>query len=324
MTQIKSKSPEYVAARKILGDHRKVFESVEDAIAALKAIYTTVPNFPQDFPAVAAGPTLGLIDVTGDDSIPPIAEWPAEYRATGVKVCVTFVGVRGLKDEDGKEVNGARGFAVYPLHPLDAIQADDTGLGWLWKVAEKEASHVALRGLRNVSVAMGVDAFADAAKSMPLTVSDYVEESTRESMDTTAFDTLWKDFRKMLQESAATAPLVPALPGKAEVLKSIRSKAYALETYPDLEKMGSFLFIGQTMAALIERMRESAIASGNDFELDAEEIKGWIAGRDSKVFAAPKKIEADLGKVDLGAFAAMFTAPTPATEEGATSGTSGE
>lgn len=322
MTQIKSKSPEYVAARKILGDHRKVFESVADALAALKAIYTTVQGFPQDFPVVGAG--IGLIDVTGDDSIPPLAEWPVEYRTEGTSICVTFVGVRGLKDDDGKEVNGARGFAVYPLHALAAIQADETGLAWLWKVAEKEASHVALRGLRNVAPALGTDAFADAAKAMPLTVSDYVEESTRESMDTTAFDTLWKDFRKMLQESAATAPLVPALPGKAEVLKSIRSKAYALETYPDLEKMGSFLFIGQTMAALIERMREQAIAAGNDFELDAEEIKGWIAGRDSKVFAAPKKIEADLGKVDLGAFAAMFAAPTQTEEGGETTGTSGE
>lgn len=301
MTQnaILSKSKEYANARKILGDHRKVYESVATAIAALKAIYQT-EGFPQAFPVVGA--RIGLIDPTGDDTIPPLADWPEEYQAEGVKVAVTFIGVRGLKDEAGKESNGARGFAVYPLHPLDAIQADETGLEWLWKVAEKEGSHVALRGLRNVNVALGSDALAQAAMEMPLTVSDYVEESTRESMDTTAFDTLWKQFRKMLSESAATAALVARLPSKSEVLKAIRSKAYAEETYPELESMGSFKWMAQTMAAIIDQMRGAAIEAGEDFELDSDEIKGWLATRDTKVFVAPKKIEGDLSAVDFSAF----------------------
>lgn len=298
---ILSKSAEYANARKVLGDHRKVFESVTDAVAALKSIYATA-NFPQAFPVVGA--RIGLIDVTGDNSIPPITEWPEEYRVDSVKVAVTFIGVRGIKGEDGKESNGARGFALYPLHPLDAIQADETGIEWLWKVAEKEASHVALRGLRNVNSALGNDALAQAAMEMPISVSDYVEESTRESMDTTAFDTLWKQFRKMLGESPATAALVSRLPSKSEVLKSIRSTAYAKETYPELESMGSFTWMAGTMAAIIDQMKAAAIESGEDFELDSDEIKGWLATRDTKVFVQPKKVEGDLSSVDFGAFMA--------------------
>lgn len=311
---ILSKSSSYANARKVLGDHRKVFESVGDAIAALKAIFAS-EGFPQAFPVVGA--RIGLIDVTGEDSIPPLTEWPEEYRRDDVKVAVTFIGVRGLKDDVGKDANGAKGFAVYPLHPLDAIQSDETGLDWLWKVAEKEASHVALRQLRNVNPALGTDALAQASMEMPLTVSDYVEESTRESMDTTAFDTLWKQFRKMLFESAATAALAARLPSKAEVLKAIRSKAFAEETYPELESMGSFKWMASTMASIIDQMRAAAIESGEDFDMDSDEIKGWLATRDTKVFAAAKKPEADLSSVDFGAFmVGLGATDQPEGEEG--------
>jgi hypothetical protein len=312
MTQILSKSPAYIGARTKLGDHRKVFDSITNAIATLRTIFAA-ENFPQDFPVVAA--RVGLVDVTGEDSIPPLAEWPEEYQADGVMICVTFIGVRGLKGEDGKEANGARGFAIYPLHPLDAIRSDESGDVWLWKVAEKEASHVALRGLRNVPSALGTDALAQAAMEMPITVSDYVEESTREGLDTSAFDAIWKQFRTMLAQSASTAALVAQLPGKGEVLKAIRSKAFALEQYEQLEKMGAFTFIADTMAQIIDSMRETAVAQGEDFEMDSSEIKGWLATRDTKVFVAPKKIVGDLSSVDFGAFMAGLT---PAkTEEGA-------
>lgn len=308
MTQLASKSPAYIAARNKLGDHRKVFDSVTDALATLRAIYA-IEGFPQEFPTVGA--RIGLIDVTGEDSIPPLAEWPEEYRADGVQVCVTFIGVRGIKDESGKEVNGARGFSVYPLHPIDAIMGDESGTKWLWKVVEKEASHVALRGLRNVNPALGTDALAQAAMDMPLSVADYVEESTREAMDTTAFDKLWKTFRTMLQNNAATAALASRLPQKGEVIKAIRSSAFAKSEYEQLESMGAFKFIAETMAGIIDAMRNEAVEKGEDFELDSSEIRGWLATRDTKVFASPKKPEGDLSTVDFAAFLGSAGVPTP-------------
>lgn len=299
MTQITSKSAAYVAARKVLGDHRKVFDSVTDALDTLRSIYA-IEGFPAAFPVVAA--RVGVVDLTADSEVPPLADWPAEYTSEGVSICVTFIGVRGIKDETGKDQNGARGFAVYPLHALDAIRADESGDGWLWKVIEKEASHVALRRLRNVAAGLGTDALAAAAMDMPLSVSDYLEESTSESLDTSAFDSLWKQFRTMLAGSPATAALVASLPSKSEVLKAIRSKAHAVEQYGELESMGAFVFMAETMASIIDHMKQTATEAGEDFELDSSEIRGWIAGRDTKVFAAPKKVEADLSTVDFTAF----------------------
>lgn len=305
MTTLISKSPAYIAARNKLGDHRKVFDSVGEAFTALKSIYA-LEGFPQEFPVVAA--RIGLVEVTGDDTIPPLTDeaWTA-YHGEGVKVCVTFIGVRGIKDEAGKDQNGARGFAVYPLHPIDAIQADDSGVEWLLKIVEKEASHVALRGLRNVNPSLGTDALAQAAMDMPLTVSDYVEETTRESLDTSAFDKLWKQFRTMLANNTATAALATRLPQKGDVIKAIRSKAYAEEQHSQLESMGAFKFIAETMAGIIDAMRQQAVEAGEDYELDSSEIRAWLATRDTKVFAAPRKVEGDLSTVDFGAFLGNLT-----------------
>jgi hypothetical protein len=307
MTSITTKSAMYIAARAKLGDHRKTFDSINDAFAALKSIYSIVIGegesakpFPSDFPVVAA--RVGLIDPTGDDSIPPLAEWPAEYRGEGVQICVSFLGVRGIKDTDGKETNGARGFVVYPLHPLDAIQADESGIEWLWKLVEKESSHVAFRKLRGVNPALGTDALAQAAMEMPLSVSDYVEETRAESMDTSAFDALWKRFRGMLQNNPSTAAVASRLPQKAEVIKCIRSAAFAKEEREQLESMGAFKFIAETMASLIDAMRQEAVDKGEEFDMDSNEIRGWLAKRETFVFPSTRKPEGDLSTVDFAAF----------------------
>lgn len=298
---ITSKSKAYIAAREKLGDHRKVVDSLAAGIALLKSIYATA-EFPAEFPTVAAG--VGLIDASGEATIPPESDWPEAYRSEGVMICISFLGVRGIKGEDNKESNGARAFCVYPLHSIDAIRSDESGDGWLWKVTEKESSHVALRGLRGVDMNLGSDALAAAAMGMPVTVSDYVEESTREGLDTSAFDKIWKQFRKLMSESPATAAMVPTLPTKVEVLRAIRSTDYAKREYADLEAIGAFRFIGETMSAVIDGLRAQAIAAGDEFDYDSQEIRGWLAGRDTKMFAQPRTIDTtDLAKkVDFSQF----------------------
>lgn len=298
MSNLTSKSAQYINAKNLLGDHRKDFDSLTDALDMLRKIYAS-EAFPADFPTVAAG--VGLVDASGVDTIPPLDKWPAEYKTAGVSTCVSFIGVRGIKQGE-KEVNGARGFSVYPLHPIDAIRADETGEAWLNKITTKEASHVALRGLRNVPEALGTDALAAAALQMPVTVADYVEESTRESLDSTAFDNLWKNFRKMLSESPDTAALVPQLPVKAEVIKSIRSSEYARREWTQLEEIGAFVFMAETMVGMIEYMRAEATKEGTEFEIDSAEIKAWIANRDKLVFPSPKKVDTDLSTLNFAAF----------------------
>jgi hypothetical protein len=304
-TQITTKSTAYVGARKILGDYRLVTDSVASAIATLIKVYA-LPEFPADFPVLVAG--VGMIDLSDSDSIPPVADWDEDvrtvYETDGIQVAVSFLGVRGLKGEDGKETNGARAFVIYPIHSIDSIRANgESGESWLYKIMEKETSHVAFRGLRNVAPALGIDALSNEAKLMPLTVSDYVESSIAEGADSSAFDAIWKEFRSLLAKSAATAALAANLPGKAEVIKCIRSKGYAVENYADMESMGAFTFIADSMIKLIDYMKAQKIEAGEDVDIDSAEIKVWVSKRNEFVFAAPKKtVELDASKVDFAAF----------------------
>lgn len=297
-----STSAAYIAARSVLGDHRKLFDSPTDAVAALRSIFAK-EGFPADFPVVAAGVEGGALDFTESDTIPPVADWNDVYRQPGVRVAVSFIGVRGIPSQDDptKKLNGARGFAVYPVHSIDSIQANESGADWLWKLIEKEMSHVAFRGLRGLGDEAGLAELTQAAIAMPVSVGDYVEESTRDGMDTSAFDSVWKQFRTMLQAEAATAPLVNALPQKAEVVKSIRSAAYARDNYPQLEKIKAFEFIANTMVKVIGIANADAIEKGEE-TIDAGEIAAWAAKRDTFVFPTPAKKNVDLGGVDFGAF----------------------
>jgi len=325
MTTLISKSKPFGNAKaKLGGNHRKVFDDSAAAIDLLRQIYAT-EEFPQDFPTLIAG--VGAVDVNATeetqdetgatvtvyaDSIPPFADWPEEYRTAGIRICVSFLGIRGLDagtDATGnkKLADGARGFVVYPLHPIDSIRAAEDGEDWLWKIVEKELSHVGVRGLRNVAPALGLDALSNAAKNMPLSVSDYVEESISEGTDTTAFDALWKEFRKRMSGSPHTAAMVPQLPAKAEVLRAIRSAQYARDEYNSLESIGAFRWMAESMIGIIDGFRAAAIEKGEEYALDPAEMKGWVAGRDSKVYPSPRKIETDLTTVDFSKF--MATAP---------------
>ena len=324
MTQVlTSKSAHYIGARKFLGeDVRKVFDSLDSALAAVRGIYA-LENFPGAFPVVIAG--VGSVDLTGDESIPPFDNWPEDaqtaYLADGVRVAVAFIGVRGIKDpnEAGKELNGARGFVIHPMPSVTAINATESGGKWLTKLVEKESSHVSMRGLRNVGADLGTEALAAAAMQMPLSVEDIVEGSTSESLDTAAFDGLWKDFRKILSSNAATSALVAALPPKSEVIKCIRSSAFAVENYSELESRKVFAWIGATMADVIDNMRSQHAAEGKEYPLESDEIRAWVAGRDSFVFPAKPKAVADLSNLDLSGFAAaLLGTPSQTAEEGAT------
>lgn len=303
MNPILSTSAAYKSARAKLDGVRKTFESPSDALKSVRSILSA-DGFPSDFPVVVAG--IGQIDLSADDSVPPLSEWPEIYTSAGVLTVVSFIGVRKLPGEDGKNANGAKGFAIFPVHPIDAIMADSAGAAWLWKVAEKESSHVAFRGLREVDAATGVDALAAAAKAMPLTVSDYVEETNAASTDSGAFEKIWAGFRKMLAGSPKTAALVPILPGKADVIKCIRSKAYAEELKPELESRNIFVWLGQNIIAIADQAKANAIEAGDEDanEYDSAQLKDWLATRNEKVFPAKEVKVVDLDKLDFAGFMA--------------------
>lgn len=314
---ILSTSPAYIAIRAVLGDHRKVFDSLDLAIAAVRTIYSKTVGegeskalvVPSDFPVVAA--KVGSIDLTEDGTIPPLSEWPASYTTEGTRVAVSFIGVRGIEttelNEKGepKKANGAKGLAIYPLFNVDAINSSESGGDWLWKIIEKEMSHVAFRGVRNVDRNSTLEELSAAALQMPVNVEDYVEESRREAIDSSAFDDTWANFRKLLKGEPSTTLLVEALPQKQEVVKALRSQAYAKENYGDLEQMGAFVFIGNTMVKVIEMANQEAIEKG-EATVDAGEIAAWLAKRNEFVFPTQPKKQLAEGQVDFGAFMAKL------------------
>lgn len=311
MTKISTKSAAYAFAKeKLGGDVRRVFDSVEDAIAILKAIFSDADKFPADFPVVAAG--IGSIDVSGESTFPPLTDWPEVYSSDGIKVAVAFIGTRNIPDPESKngKINGARGFVIYPLYSIESITLADNGAEWLWKIIEKESSHVAFRKLRNVPDDGGIEMFAAAANEMPLSIEDYLEESRASATDTEAFDSMWSTFKTMLAKEPGTAMLAKALPQKGEVIKSIRYAIYARENYPDLEAMGAFTFIAANMAAILDIERANAADDADAAKLDSSEIRAWVEGRETRVPPASRTSQpVDLSKVDLGAvgsFAAKF------------------
>lgn len=326
---ILSTSAAYIAARAVLGDYRKVFDSLEDALKAVHSIFTKVDSkgqtiFPADFPVLAA--KVGLVDFTEEGVLPDPTQWAdGMYLSEGVSIAVSFVGVRGIEtgevNDKGqpKKANGARALVIYPVFGIDAITGNESGGDWLLKIIEKEMSHVAFRPLRTISLDSSIDELAASAINMPGSVGDYVEEAARESTDSSAFDEIWAQFRKMLKAEPSTTLLAEALPSKQEVIKAIRSVAFAKENYAQLEDMGVFKFIGSTMIAVIDSQNVAKIEAGEN-TIDSGEIAGWLAKRDTFVFNTAKKVELKAGDVDFGAFMAKHAAGAAGSTQDTTAG----
>lgn len=306
MTVLSKKSKDYIVASAVIGGHRKAFISATAALTAVKAMFTKDANghgLPDSFPVVANG--VGSVDVSSPDSIPPLADWPEAYRdEANYFVTVTFLGIRGMTDpaDSTKVTDGVRGLVIATLPKVEAILAAQDGDKFIEKVVEKEIALVALRGLRGVSIDSSIDQLAAAALTMPVTAADYLETNSGPDVDTESFDKLWKDFRKMLADHPSTAALVPGLPQKNEVIKSIRSKAYATENYAALEQNGIFMVIAKLMGAVMDQLNTAAIAEGKEAQFDKGDIESWVAGRETKVFETRKPVAIDMAKVDFGGF----------------------
>lgn len=271
------------ALSKAFDGQRNEYPTLDAAMAKLESIN-------------AAKETEGLfglpVAVVGyDDSTGEVD--PAFYE--GSRAVLALVGARGIKTDVGKEANSFKAVVIFPIPTLASFLSataeqlaaiPENVRAWLDKVIVKEASHVAFRNFRDANT---MAELLNGAKAAPKSIDEYVTASSREGsgLDTDTFDALWGSFRTMLRKNQPA--LFDLLPQKPEVIKAIRSKAYA-ETQDEtaaLESKGVFQRIGEM---LILGAKNNKDKDGNPAPLDESTLVDWLAGRDTLVITkeAPK------------------------------------
>lgn len=278
-----SQDSQIEALTKAFDGQRNEYPTLEAAMAKLESIN-------------AAKETEGLfglpVAVVGYDESKDEVD-PATYE--GSRAVLALVGARNVKNQDGKERNSFKAVVVYPIPTLESflsVTAEQLAAmpenvrAWLDKIIVKEASHVAFRNFREANT---MAELMNGAKAAPKSIEEYVTASARDGggLDTDTFDALWGTFRTMLRKQQPA--LFDLLPQKPEVIKAIRSKAYAeaQEETAALESKGVFQRIGEM---LIVGAKNNKDKDGNPAPLDESTLVDWLAGRDSLVITkeAPK------------------------------------
>lgn len=265
---------------------REVLPSLNDALAKLEAANKNTEGL-YGLPVAIVGfdAESGAID-------------PKVYE--GHRAVLATVGYRG-KDASGKGVTGIKAIVIFPLPTLASFMGltaeqvaamPEAQRNWFEKIATKEASHVAFRNFRDATT---IPELMNGAKAAPTTVEAYVTASTRDGddIDTDTFDALWVSLRNTLKSDQPA--LHALLPTKPEVIKSIRSKDYATENHPELEKRNIFVKLGKT---LIAGAGANQNKDGTPNPLDATSIAGWLEGRDTLVFPKRAAKEQDFAALD--------------------------
>lgn len=268
--------------------NEEVIESIKKAATngRMRRIYSDVAAATAAFDSAKA--------IAEKHNLPCVAA-PAESFGEGMQPTVAVVGSRDRDSKTGKMLTGIKALVMFPIPTAEAFIANASD--WIAKIAEKEAAHVAFRGLRNANTAEEV---ISEAEKMPRTVEDYVATYARsDGLDTEAYDTLWSECRKFLKDKMPT--LVPLLPQKGEVLKAIRSASYAAEEYEALESKGVFVpFLTTLLTNAGAAWKDK---DGNADPVDTSEIESWVETRDEVHIRKAAEQEKDfsvLDNLDLG------------------------
>lgn len=287
------------------GKMRKVFESTpivndKGKVTGMTSAYESA-KAAFDAAAKAAGDDLAKFEHSADafrivesestDEAGNITRTYGDFDPD-MRAVVAVVGARE-RDKAGKMESGIRGLVLFPMPSTNAFVSQAEA--WLSKVVEKEAAHVAFRALRNSTT---TEEFAAAGEGMPTDVESFVAQyQGGDGLDTDTFDAVWTPLRNGIKE--AMPKLYTLLPQKQEVLKSIRSAAYAKDEHPELESKGVFVYLANLAIGGAESYKD---AEGNPAPMDASAIKEWLESRETTVLAT-RKVDKDfsiLENLDLG------------------------
>lgn len=263
------------AIRSILGD-RSVFDSDEKATAYQKAAEHI------EKASAATESFFGLPVAVGSD------------LEEAERIVVASVGVRDK--EAGK--NGYKAIVIFAAPPIAAFLNDESeaAKAFVSKVIEREATDVAFAGIRTSET---VEELQQVLNGLPVTVADIVESSRSGAAGSTSFDLLWADFRKLVLK-VRYATLESVLPQKPEVLKAIRSAAYAKANPATraIEENGLFVKMAGAMIAMGAAVKDE---SGAPAPIDTSDMAGWLENRDTYVidFSVPTAKAEDLAAIEF-------------------------
>jgi hypothetical protein len=229
---------------------------------------------------------------TADSEGNPFFGVELSMRADGIEaaeqVCVATVGVRDKKSN----TNGVKAIVVFEAPTADNFleRLEDAKVrDWIAKLIEREAIDVAFSNLRQPDLT--ADDFKTVVAGMPATIEDIIS-SARESIagDTEAFDSLWQPFKEGVLKTKAPA-VHGALVGipKADVIKSIRSSAYA-KANPRTQAMEAIGMWEKIARGMISAAPNFMDTDGKPAPVDPSAIIAWVDGRDSTVltYTMPK------------------------------------
>lgn len=270
---------------------RESFPTVEAAIAKLESVRAATDSF-HGLPFAIVGTTRD--PATGE--ITPADDF-AEIYANRSAI-LAYVGGRtkltGQASGEAKEGVGIKAIVLFPAPKLEDFLTHEAGKAMIEKILEKEIGLVAFRPIREFAT---VNEFYSGVAAMPTTVEAYAVASERSGgVDTETFDALWADWRKALKE--AKPAISKLLPGKADVLKAIRSKAFA-ESTPELEILeskGMFVGIAQSLIGMAKANKAADGTTANP--LSTESMEGWLANRDTFTYPGSKEAPADVSVLD--------------------------
>ena len=316
-----TKSALHAAIASVLDGHRV---ATLDAVKTMQAIVTKAESAKADGAALAESFLALPVAIAGTDvaSVADIISGAIALPPLGDSGhIISLIGVRGIvtqtTDDSGKPTtekrNGAIGLAIYPAHSVAAFLATDEGKEHVEAVLAKESGLQAFRRLRFTPAESTLQDMADAARGMPVSVSDYTDRQRGKAADTYAvFTDNWSRYLQNMRATPAQAPLAAVLPTAAkEMLSAIRSKAFAVAKYPALENAGWFVKVARHLQGVLAATAakvEEAIESGEDveaFDYDLTAFDRWIEKRDElDLFNRIDTIDADLSSVDLFAMGA--------------------
>lgn len=260
---------------------RKVFDSSTSALAYLQNCGEKFSDFNTDDQTiiVSAEDSEGGLDAT-------------KFDADGYETMIATLKERGA--------TVLKAIIVAPIPSLDLLLDSDEGRAFVQEVVRKELNHRAVRQLR---VAENPRTVAD---QIPYSVESFISSSRGDAGIVEAYNELYKHINETL--SKASVAWKKRKLAKGELRAALESKAYALDSYPELEEAGvnGSLFV---MALKLGAM--TATKKG----LDSTIFQRWLDTRDAAAYEVSEEEEAAL---DFDSLAEAMLAEPAAPAEAAT------